>query len=55
MAKAKDMGRWMAERTIDAQRASATVRVMVHASVDRGAGMRMWKLCGGERDDTACG
>jgi hypothetical protein len=25
MAKAKDMGRWMAERTIDAQRASATV------------------------------
>lgn len=29
MAKAKDMGRWMAERTIDAQRASATVRAGV--------------------------
>lgn len=26
MEKAADMGRWMAERTIDAQRASATVR-----------------------------
>ena len=28
MAMAADAGRWMAERTIDAQRASATVRVL---------------------------